>query len=70
MLGGVGFEDEELDISRGGFVDELFDEGEAAVVGVESEVGVCERFLVNPGPGFVDVGEIGDDEVGLEVDAS
>ena len=40
MLAGVGFEDEVFDMEVCGLVDELLDETEAVVIGVEGEVGV------------------------------
>ena len=61
MLAGVGFEDEVFDFMFCGFIDELFNEFEATVVGVEGDVGVAfESFLIDPGPRFIDIREVCD----------
>ena len=62
VLAGVGLEDEIFDFEGGCLVDELFDEGEAVVGGVEGDRGLFgEGGLVEPIPSFVNIGEIGGD---------
>ena len=61
MLAGVGFEEEVFDIKVGGLVDELFDEREAVIVGVEGGGWfVAESFFIQPSPILVNIGEVGD----------
>ena len=64
VLAGVGFEEETRDVAVFALVDEGFDEGESAILGVEGETRVAFQYLlVYPRPGFVYVREIGDDQI-------
>ena len=68
VLARVGFEDE---VFGAGSIDELLDEGEAVVFGIEGDGGFFgQSFLIEPVPFGVDVGKIGYSHIWGKIDRS